>query len=180
MVRSTNRKNRVLRLLDFNVVNLALPAIRQNLNATSSDAQFVIPAYAATYVVFLITGGRLGDCLGSKRMFVTGVAGFTLASVLCGLAWSPAVLIAGRIPLGLTATAIALQVLASIRVLFPAGEQGRVFALYVLRPGLPTSPDRSSTAFWCPRTRSGLAGRRLHKDESTDAGHRGGDACNVR
>ncbi|SDS10892.1 MFS transporter [Bradyrhizobium canariense] len=119
-----------LPVLDFNVVNLALPAIRQNLDATSSDVQFVISAYAATYAVFLITGGRLGDWLGRKRMFVTGVAGFTLASVLCGLAWSPAVLIAGRILQGLTATAMAPQVLASIRVLFPAAEQSRAFALY--------------------------------------------------
>ena len=50
-----------LPILDFNVVNLALPAIRQNLGATSSEVQFVISAYAATYAVLLITGGRLGD-----------------------------------------------------------------------------------------------------------------------
>jgi EmrB/QacA subfamily drug resistance transporter len=125
-----------LPVLDFNVVNLALPAIRQDLDATAGDVQFVISAYAATYAVFLITGGRLGDWLGRKRMFVTGVAGFTLASVLCGLAWSPAVLIAGRILQGLTATAMAPQVLASIRVLFPAAEQGKAFALYGATFGL--------------------------------------------
>lgn len=125
-----------LPVLDFNVVNLALPAIRQNLNATSSDVQFVISAYAATYAVFLITGGRLGDWLGRKRMFVTGIAGFTLASVLCGLAWSPDVLIAGRILQGLMATAMAPQVLASIQVLFPVAEQGKAFALYGATFGL--------------------------------------------
>src|ERR1700722_15992197 len=119
-----------LPILDFNVVNLAFPAIRQNLGATSSEVQFVISAYAATYAVFLITGGRLGDWLGRKRMFVTGVVSFTLASLLCGLAWSPAILIAARILQGLTATAMAPQVLASIRVLFPAAEQGRALALY--------------------------------------------------
>src|SRR6202012_860680 len=112
-----------LPILDFNVVNLALPAIRQDLGATSSDVQFIISAYAATYAVFLITGGRLGDWLGRKRMFMLGVAGFTLASVLCGTAWSPSVLIAGRILQGLTATVMAPQVLASIRVLFPPSEQ---------------------------------------------------------
>src|ERR1700758_844635 len=68
--------------LDFTVVNLALPAIRQDLGATPSELQFVISAYAATYAVFLITGGRLGDLLGRKRMFTLGIAGFTLASVL--------------------------------------------------------------------------------------------------
>src|ERR1700757_2987336 len=86
-----------LPILDFNVVNLALPAIRDNLGATPSEVQFVISAYAATYAVFLITGGRLGDLLGRRRMFLTGVAGFTIASVLCGVAWSPDVLVAGRI-----------------------------------------------------------------------------------
>src|ERR1700749_2316711 len=125
-----------LPVLDFNVVNLALPAIRQNLGASSSDSQFVISAYAATYAVFLITGGRLGDWLGRKRMFMLGVAGFTLASVLCGTAWSPGVLIAGRILQGLTATVMAPQVLASIRVLFPPAEQGRALGLYGATFGL--------------------------------------------
>ncbi|MDR3464081.1 MAG: MFS transporter [Beijerinckiaceae bacterium] len=125
-----------LPVLDFNVVNLALPAIRQNLGATSSDLQFVISAYAATYAVFLITGGRLGDWLGRKRMFMLGVAGFTIASMLCGTAWSPAILIAGRILQGLTATVMAPQVLASIRVLFPASEQGKALGLYGATFGL--------------------------------------------
>ncbi|MCI3206500.1 MULTISPECIES: MFS transporter [Pandoraea] len=119
-----------LPILDFNVVNLALPEISRDLGATASDTQFVISAYAATYAVFLITGGRLGDWLGRKRMFMAGVAGFTLASVLCGVAGSPGVLIAGRMLQGLTATVMAPQVLASIRVLFPAGEQGTALGLY--------------------------------------------------
>ncbi|MGV1760278.1 MFS transporter [Rhizobium sp. A22-96] len=125
-----------LPILDFNVVNLALPAIRQSLGASSSELQFIISAYAATYAVFLITGGRLGDWLGRKRMFTVGVAGFTLASVLCGFAWSPGVLIAGRILQGLTATAMAPQVLASIRVLFPPSEQGKALGLYGATFGL--------------------------------------------
>src|SRR5437879_7283223 len=65
-----------LPILDFNVVNLALPAIRSDLAASSSQVQFVISAYAATYAVFLITGGRLGDLYGRRRMFLLGVAGF--------------------------------------------------------------------------------------------------------
>ena len=125
-----------LPILVFNVVNLALPAIRQNLGATSSEVQFVISAYAATYAVFLITGGRLGDWLGRKQMFMLGVTGFTLASVLCGTAWSPGVLVAGRILQGLTATVMAPQVLASIRVLFPPSEQGKALGLYGATFGL--------------------------------------------
>src|SRR5579871_1189852 len=104
--------------LDFTIVNLALPSIRQNLGATSSDVQFVISAYAATYAVFLITGGRLGDLYGRRSVFLVGVAGFTIASALCGAAWSPEALIAGRILQGVMATVMAPQVLASIRVLF--------------------------------------------------------------
>ncbi|MBN9486129.1 MAG: MFS transporter [Alphaproteobacteria bacterium] len=125
-----------LPILDFNVVNLALPAIRQDLGASSSEVQFVISAYAATYAVFLITGGRLGDLFGRRRMFILGVVGFTLASLLCGIAWSPPVLIAGRILQGLTATVMAPQVLASIRVLFPAAEQARALAFYSATFGL--------------------------------------------
>jgi EmrB/QacA subfamily drug resistance transporter len=125
-----------LPVLDFNVVNLALPAIRQNLGASSSEVEFIISAYAATYAVFLITGGRLGDLFGRKRMFMLGVAGFTLTSLLCGIAWSPGVLVAGRILQGLTATAMAPQVLASIRVLFPTAEQALALAFYGATFGL--------------------------------------------
>lgn len=119
-----------LPVLDFNVVNLALPAIRQDLGASPGEIQFVISAYAATYAVLLITGGRLGDLFGRRRMFMFGIAGFTLASLLCGLAWSAPILIAGRVLQGLAATMMAPQVLASIRVLFPASEQGTALALY--------------------------------------------------
>jgi len=125
-----------LPILDFNVVNLALPAIRQDLGASSGEVQFVISAYAATYAVFLITGGRLGDLFGRRRMFLLGVAGFTIASVLCGVAWSPFVLVAGRILQGLMATVMAPQVLASIRVLFPSAEQGRALGFYGATFGL--------------------------------------------
>ena len=64
-----------LPILDFNVVNLALPAIRQNLGTTSSEVQFVISAYAATYAVFLITGGRLGTCSAGGACFCSASPG---------------------------------------------------------------------------------------------------------
>jgi len=125
-----------LPILDFNVVNLALPAIRGDLGATSSEVQFVISAYAATYAVFLITGGRLGDLFGRRRMFLLGVGGFTIASLLCGVAWSPGILVGGRILQGFAATMMAPQVLASIRVLFPSEEQGRALGFYGATFGL--------------------------------------------
>ncbi|HUB92051.1 MAG TPA: MFS transporter [Dyella sp.] len=116
--------------LDFFIVNVALPSIRAALHTSAAQLQFVISAYAATYAVFLITGGRLGDLYGRRRMFLLGIAGFTLASLLCGLAWSSEALLAGRILQGMMAAALAPQVLASIRVMFPDAEQPRALGLY--------------------------------------------------
>lgn len=125
-----------LPVLDFTIVNLALPSIRESLGANSAQVQFVISAYAATYAVMLITGGRLGDLFGRKRMFLIGVTGFSAASLLCGLADTPNVLIFGRILQALTATCMAPQVLASIRLLFSGPEQTRALAFYGATFGL--------------------------------------------
>jgi EmrB/QacA subfamily drug resistance transporter len=116
--------------LDFFIVNLALPAIRSGLNTTGAELQLIISSYASAYAVFLITGGRLGDLYGRKRMFMTGMAGFVLASALCGLAPGPGVLILGRVLQGLAASVMAPQVLATLRSLFSQAEQPRVMGLY--------------------------------------------------
>ena len=122
--------------LDFFIVNVALPSIRGALHASAAQTQFVISAYAAIYAVCLITGGRLGDLFGRRRLFLLGIAGFVLASLLCGLAWSADALLAGRLLQGLAAAALAPQVLASIRVMFPTAEQPRALALYAATFGL--------------------------------------------
>ena len=83
--------------LDFFIVNVALPAIRAGLQASSDISQLVISVYAAAYAVTLILGGRLGDLYGRKRAFVGGMLGFGVASALCGLAPSPGMLIVGRL-----------------------------------------------------------------------------------
>src|SRR3984957_13730105 len=75
--------------LDFFVVNVSIPSIRVNLHATFAEVQLIIASYGLTYSVLLISGGRLGDIYGRKRMFMWGVAAFTTASMLCGLAPSP-------------------------------------------------------------------------------------------
>lgn len=74
--------------LDLTVVNVALPSLRTTLNASFSDLQWVIDAYAVTLAVFLLTSGSLADRLGRKRIYNTGFFVFTLASLLCGLAWN--------------------------------------------------------------------------------------------
>lgn len=122
--------------LDFFIVNVALPSIRSGLGADPAQVQLVISGYAAVYAVFLITGGRLGDLLGRKRVFLAGLAGFGLASTLCGAAPSPAMLIAGRLLQGLSAAIMAPQGLASIHALFPERERARALSLYGATIGL--------------------------------------------
>jgi EmrB/QacA subfamily drug resistance transporter len=116
--------------LDFFIINLALPSIQSNLHASFAQVQLVIAAYGLAYALCLITGGRLGDIHGRKRVFLLGVAGFTLASVLCGLALSPELLIAARTVQGVAAALMFPQVLSIIQVTFPPHERGRAFAAY--------------------------------------------------
>ncbi|WP_448953155.1 MFS transporter [Labrys neptuniae] len=122
--------------LDFFIVNVAMPAIATGLHSTASDVQLVISAYSAIYAVFLITGGRLGDIYGRKAIFMAGLAAFAAASALCGLAWSPTVLIVARMLQGLAAAAMAPQALASVHALFPAHERGRALGIYGVALGL--------------------------------------------
>jgi EmrB/QacA subfamily drug resistance transporter len=116
--------------LDFFIVNVALPDIRSGLGASAADVQLVISAYAVVYAVFLITGGRLGDIFGRKSVFLVGLAGFAIASALCGLAWSPSSLVVGRMLQALAAAMMAPQALASVHALFPARERARALSIY--------------------------------------------------
>ncbi|MEN3381866.1 MAG: hypothetical protein V7608_1910 [Hyphomicrobiales bacterium] len=124
-------------IMDAFIVNIALPSIRADLHASFGEAQLIIAAYGLTYSVGLITGGRLGDLYGRKRMFMVGLGAFTLASLGCGLAPTPSVLIAARIAQGLSAAAMFPQVLSWMRVTFtePA-ERARAFAALGLTQGL--------------------------------------------
>ncbi len=116
--------------LDFFIVNVALPSIATGLGAGAADVQLVISGYAVVFAAFLITGGRLGDIYGRKVVFLSGLAGFALASACCGFAWSPLTLIVSRLLQALTAAAMAPQALASIHALFAPGERGRALGIY--------------------------------------------------
>jgi EmrB/QacA subfamily drug resistance transporter len=118
-----------LGVLDFFIVNVSIPAIQASIQATFSQVQLVIASYGLTYAVLLITGGRLGDLYGRKRMFLLGVAGFTFASALCGLATSPLMLIAARVFQGATGAVMFPQVLSIIQVSFPPAERVRAFGV---------------------------------------------------
>jgi len=116
--------------LDYFIVNLALPSIHTGLNATNAQLQLVVSAYASAYAVLLITGGRLGDLFGRRRMFMTGMAGFVVASALCGFATSGHMLVISRIVQGIAAAVMAPQVLATIRAVVPLHQQTKVMSLY--------------------------------------------------
>lgn len=116
--------------LDFFIVNVALPAIQGELGSSSSAEQLVISSYAAVYAITLITGGRLGDIYGRGKMFFLGLVGFAAASLLCGLAWSPWVLITGRVLQGATAAIMAPQALASVQAIFPEAEKPLALSIY--------------------------------------------------
>jgi EmrB/QacA subfamily drug resistance transporter len=116
--------------LDFFVVNVSIPSIRSSLNATFAEVQLVIASYGLTYGVLLISGGRLGDIYGRKRMFMWGVAAFTAASMLCGFAPSPGFLIAARALQGVAGALCFPQVLSIMQVTFPGNERAKAFGLF--------------------------------------------------
>jgi MFS family permease len=123
--------------LDFFIVNVALSSIHESLGATPAQLQLVISGYACGYGVFLIIGGRLGDLYGRKRCFLMGMAGFSLASLGCGIATSPNHLVIARIIQGSAAAVLLPQVLGSIRALFTNERQlGRAMSAYGIMMGM--------------------------------------------
>ncbi|MFD8703731.1 MFS transporter [Kitasatospora sp. NPDC059648] len=121
---------------DGNVVNVALPAIRADLGAGQAALELVVAGYVFSYATGLVPGGRLGDILGHRRMFLTGMAAFTVASVLCGLSQSPTQLVLARMLQGLTAAAMVPQVLALITTAVPAEGRARALAWFGVTGGL--------------------------------------------
>ena len=121
---------------DFFVVNVGLPAMHTELGARPEDLELVVAGYGLAFAILLITGGRLGDLYGRKKLFMIGMVGFTAASALCGLATSPAVLIGSRVLQGLTAALMNPQVLAIIRVTFPENERARAIGYFGTTLGL--------------------------------------------
>jgi EmrB/QacA subfamily drug resistance transporter len=101
-----------------------------DLHTTLSQLQWVAGGYSLTFAVGLVTGGRLGDIFGRRRLFLLGVAGFTLSSAVCGLAQSPAMLIACRLVQGAFAASMIPQGFGIVRQAFPPSEIGRAFAMF--------------------------------------------------
>lgn len=125
-------------LLDTSIVNVAIPSIQRDLHATFGQVQLVVALYQLSYAVVLITGGRLGDIFGRKLLFTVGMAGFVVASLLCGLAQSPEILVGARVFQGLMASLMYPQVLSVIQVLFPPKERPKALAAFGAVIGLAT------------------------------------------
>lgn len=123
-------------LVDVTIVNIAIPSIERESGATFSQIQWITAGYALAFAAGLITGGRLGDIHGRKRLFLIGITGFTVASALCGFAANPEMLVASRILQGGMAALMVPQVLSIVHATFPAHERGKVFGLFGMVVGL--------------------------------------------
>ncbi|MFI6982129.1 MFS transporter [Embleya sp. NPDC050154] len=117
-------------LLDVTIVNVALPSIQRDLDASTSQIQWITAGYVLAFAAGLITGGRLGDIHGRRRIFLIGVTTFTVASALSGCAVNADMLVASRILQGAGAAIMVPQVLSIVHATFPAHERGKVFGLF--------------------------------------------------
>ncbi len=127
-----------MQLIDITIVNVAIPSIQRDLHAKYSEIVLIVSLYQLGFAVLLITGGRLGDIYGRKRVFLLGMLGFIVSSGACGFAPSAGVLVASRLVQGLFAALMYPQVLAVIQVSFPAQERARAFGTLGAITGVAT------------------------------------------
>src|SRR5919198_5763455 len=110
-------------VLDVAIVTVAIPSIQTDLKMSESTVQWLLTAYAITFGGFLLLGGRMADLLGRRRIFVTGLILFTLASLTCGLATSAGLLIAARAVQGIGAAIISPAALSIVSTTFTEGAE---------------------------------------------------------
>jgi EmrB/QacA subfamily drug resistance transporter len=123
-------------VLDFFIVNVALPSVQVELHASAGAIEWVVAGYALTSAVFLIVAARLGDQIGRRRTFVLGLALFTAASAACGVAGSPELLVLARMVQGTGAALMMPNVLAIIGVTYAGGDRAKALGAYGLVMGL--------------------------------------------
>ncbi len=127
-----------LPIVDFFIVNVALPTISTTLHASAPTLELIVAGYGTVYAALLVVGGRLGDSLGRRRVFVGGLVAFTLTSLACGLAPSVGMLIAARLAQGASAAMIVPQVLASFQATLTGHRRARALGLYGATAGIAT------------------------------------------
>jgi EmrB/QacA subfamily drug resistance transporter len=123
-------------VLDFFIVNVALPSLQHDLRASAGTLQLVVAAYGIATAAGLVTGGRLGDIFGRRRVFMVGMQLFAAASLLCGVAPNGESLVAARVLQGLAAAVMQPQVLAMLGLVYTGERRARAFAAYGLALGL--------------------------------------------
>src|ERR1700733_15021034 len=121
----------MMAIIDTNIVNVAVPSMHATLGASGANLQLIVAGYTIAYAVLLVTGARLGDILGHRRMFLVGTALFTLASLGCGLAPTTGTLVALRFIQGAGAATMIPQILSLIQRSYTApGQRARAMSLY--------------------------------------------------
>lgn len=120
----------VIDILDLTIVNVAIPTLRTRFGASEAAVQWLVAGYAGMFATLLVTGGRLGDAFGYRRMLVIGLALFCLASALCGLAPDPTALVLARLAQGAAAAMVAPQINAVVQLLYPPQERVSALALF--------------------------------------------------
>jgi EmrB/QacA subfamily drug resistance transporter len=121
---------------DIWAVNVAAPSLQRDLHVSDAALQLIVGGYAFMYASGMVTGGRLGDLFGYKRLFLIGVVTFALASLACGVAPTAGVLVVFRLVQGLTGAVMVPQVVALITATFPARERSRALGYYGATMGL--------------------------------------------
>lgn len=119
-----------LPMTDFFIVNVALPTIDRDLHASAGMLQLVVAGYSIAYALFLVVGSRIGDAVGRRRLFLFGMASFTIMSAACGLAPDPAVLVTARVLQGLAGALMVPQVLSTIQATTDATGRSRALGFY--------------------------------------------------
>src|SRR5215213_4710617 len=117
-------------MLDNTVVNVALPSIQRDLGVDLSELEWIVTGYALSFASLMLTGGKLADLLGRRRIFVLGLMVFTLASLACGMANSGSVLIGARIVQGVGAALMNPATLSIISATFPPRERGTAIGIW--------------------------------------------------
>ncbi len=171
-------------MLDNTVVNVALPSIERDLHMTVSQLEWIVTAYALTFAALMLTGGKLADLLGRRRIFIVGLAVFTAASFACGIAPSAGFLIGARIVQGAGAALMNPATLSIITATFPPKERGTAIGIWAgtsalalaigpLVGGLITEHISWSWIFYVnvPVGILGMLVARLAIDESRDTSH---------
>jgi EmrB/QacA subfamily drug resistance transporter len=126
-------------LMDVTILNVTLPTIESSLRASPAALEWMLSGYSLALTAGLISGARLGDRLGHKRVFVAGVTGFAAASAVCSLSAGPGMLIAARIVQGLFAAAMIPQVLSQIQLMYRPDERGPAMAAFSALSGMAAS-----------------------------------------